>query len=185
MKVTHTINTNSVQRQLSMKLKDIEGPDCMEDIAWLTATYVNTFVPQKTGALRNSVDVVGKLKQSQISWGRARHGKLVTYADYQYQGKVFGPNIPVFDESTHIGWKRSHKKRKDTGRIMGENNGTYIMQYGPNKGKQFTITGYTTPGTGHHWIEKARKSAGYRTWRQSITRLMKERWEKARKEYYG
>lgn len=171
------IDTTTVQRQLSLKLRDIERPDCMQDIAELTADFVQEFVPYDTGALRESIEIRGEWKYSYIAWH-------APYANYQYKGEVWGPNKPVFTNGVHTGWERGKGKRKNTGRMMGTNTGTYVMKYGPNKGKTFEIKGYTTPNTTHHWDIMARKSRGYRVWRKQITDMMKERWENSRKEYY-
>lgn len=57
------------------------------------------------------------------------------YAHYLYQGEVYGPNIPKFDDEGHLIGYWSPPKKNPTGRPLT----------------------YHTEGTGDHWFEKAKE----------------------------
>ncbi len=85
-------------------------------------------IPFQQGALRNSVNFPSGIYGGEIEYN-------TPYAHYQYEGKVYGPNIPIRDAEGNItGWY-SPPKKQPTGRKME----------------------YHTPGTGDHWFEKAKE----------------------------
>lgn len=85
-------------------------------------------IPFQQGALRNSVNYPGGIYGTEIEYN-------TPYAHYQYEGIVYGPNIPIRDAGGNItGWY-SPPKKNPTGRPLT----------------------YHTAGTGDHWFEKAKQ----------------------------
>lgn len=136
-KLLAMLDDKSVQKQCNTIIKDA----------------INQFVPKKSGALRRSAIVTYK----SITWGRG-----LPYAHYQYEGEVYGPNIPIIKEGTIVGWRSIPGMQKyPTGRELGIP--------GEWMGWKF---GYTTPGTHHHWDEYF-KYAPKQKANLEITRLLK------------
>lgn len=85
-------------------------------------------IPFQQGALRNSVNFPQGVYGGEIEYN-------TPYAHYQYEGIVYGPNIPIKDAEGNItGWY-SPPKKNQTGRPLT----------------------YHTEGTGDHWFEKAKQ----------------------------
>lgn len=85
-------------------------------------------IPFQQGALRNSVNYPEGIYGGEIEYN-------APYAHYQYEGEVYGPNIPIKDAEGNItGWW-SPPKKNPTGRKLQ----------------------YHTTGTGDHWFEKAKE----------------------------
>lgn len=117
----------------------------------IIADLIEPYVPFKSGALRQSVQVGPK----QIRW-------TVPYARYQYYGEVYGPNFPIMSKGVIVGWW-SPEKKHPTGRELGVP--------GFWKGWKF---GYTTPGTKHHWIDQMLQN-DRRSMQLRITNYLKRR----------
>lgn len=85
-------------------------------------------IPFQQGALRNSVNYPQGIYGGEIEYN-------TPYAHYQYEGIVYGPNIPIRDAQGNItGWY-SPPKKNPTGRKLQ----------------------YHTPGTTDHFFEKAKE----------------------------
>lgn len=85
-------------------------------------------IPFQQGALRNSINYPQGIYGGEIEYN-------TPYAHYQYEGEVYGPNIPIKDAEGNItGWW-SPPKKNPTGRLLT----------------------YHTAGTGDHWFEKAKE----------------------------
>lgn len=88
-------------------------------------------IPFQQGALRNSVNYPQGIYGGEIEYN-------TPYAHYQYEGEVYGPNIPIRDAEGNItGWY-SPPKKSPTGRKLQ----------------------YHTPGTTDHFFEKAKEQHG-------------------------
>lgn len=88
-------------------------------------------IPFQQGALRNSVNYPQGIYGGEIEYN-------TPYAHYQYEGIVYGPNIPIRDAGGNItGWY-SPPSKNPTGRPLT----------------------YHTAGTGDHWFEKAKAQHG-------------------------
>ena len=84
-------------------------------------------IPFQQGALRNSVNYPQGIYGGEIEYN-------TPYAHYQYEGIIYGPNIPIRDAEGNItGWY-SPPNKHPTGRKLQ----------------------YHTEGTGDHWFEKAK-----------------------------
>lgn len=104
-------NIRTAQRLLNMQIV----ADC------------DPLIPFQQGALRNSVNYPQGIYGGEIEYN-------TPYAHYQYEGEVYGPNIPRYDsEGNLVGWY-SPPKKNPTGRPLT----------------------YNTEGTGDHWFEKAK-----------------------------
>lgn len=97
-------------------------------------------IPFQQGALRNIVNYPQGIYGGEIEYN-------TPYAHYQYEGEVYGPNIPIRDAEGNItGWY-SPPKKNPTGRPLQ----------------------YHTAGTGDHWFEKSKEKN-----LQSWVKLVKE-----------
>lgn len=88
--------------------------------------HMDKYVPRDTGDLASNVE----LRADSITYKSP-------YAHYMYEGKVMGPNIPIFTKGVKepVGFYSPPKK-------------TYT-------GKSIE---YHTPGTGHHWDERMKSA---------------------------
>ena len=131
--------------KLQQKLLDTcDSPEVRQGINKIIRDYANHFVPYKNpaytlpldtakpGALREDTKVTDKT----ITWN-------MPYARYQYYGKVYAPNVPIFGSL--------------------ENGGKVLLGFRSFiKGQPKPITkyptnrklNYTTPGTGDYWIKR-------------------------------
>ncbi len=116
------LNTDRIDRNLkeAQKLLNMQVvADC------------DPLIPFQQGALRNSVNYPQGIYGGEIEYN-------TPYAHYQYEGVVYGPNIPIRDAEGNItGWY-SPPKKNPTGRQLQ----------------------YHTAGTGDHWFEKAKAQHG-------------------------
>lgn len=167
-----TVDTTQAQRGLVLKLNELGRVDVMYDVGNLTADYYNQYVPMKSGELRRSVRVYAGPHRYTISWGNTT--RTAKYAGYQFRGKIFRVNRPLFDQKSKTvkGWyspKGVHKE--ETTRELGvEHDYTFT-----HKGQKFNAHfGYTTTGTHHHWTEEARKDwSAWRKFRLDVTSLLR------------
>ena len=142
-------NRTPLQRKL---LAVVDNDTTRRGINQIIADMANEYVPMQSGDLRASV---GRVGPKTISWS-------AEYARYQYYGQVYGPNFPVIQGGNVVGWY-SPEKKYPTGRELGV----------PGFWRGWTF-GYTTPGTGHHWIDKMMAN-DKRTMQLRITAYLKKR----------
>ena len=124
------------------------------EINQMIGDAINPYVPSNTGALQESMRVY----EDRITWG-----ENLEYARYQYNGEVYGPNIPITKNGMIIGWFSRPGVRYNTGRELGVP--------GEWKGWRF---GYTTPGTMHHWLNVYQRQLKSTTNRSITTFLKRE-----------
>lgn len=86
-------------------------------------------IPSQQGALRNSVNYPDGIYGGVIEYN-------TPYAHYQYEGEVYGPNIPIYDTQGNITGYWSPPNKKPAGRKL---------QYHPEGTER-----------GDHWFEKAK-----------------------------
>lgn len=125
-------------------LKLIDDDEVKIGVNKIIGERANNYVPMKTGALRESMQVT----PDAISWGSG-----LEYGHYQYEGVVYGLNKPLTIQFTDdqngtnvmiTGWKTPAGMVKyPTDRELGV----------PGEYMGWTF-GYTTPGTRHHWIDE-------------------------------
>ena len=114
-----------------------KNPKVMKQIAEKAIDLINPYVPEDSGALRESAHVIYHEKQVQIVWGDNLHRnnrKVPTnaYARYQYGGEVYGPNIPIRVNGVIVGWRSPKDRPKyPTGRSLN----------------------YKSPNARSHWTE--------------------------------
>lgn len=85
-------------------------------------------IPFQQGALQNSVNYPEGIYGGEIEWN-------TPYAHYQYEGEIYGPNIPIYDVDGHLTGYFSPPKKNPTGRPLKQH----------------------TDGTTDHWFEKAKE----------------------------
>ena len=84
-------------------------------------------IPFQQGALRNSVNYPDGIYGGEIEYN-------TPYAHYQYEGVVYGPNIPIYDAAGNLTGFWSPPKKNPVGRPIH----------------------YHTEGTTDHFFEKAK-----------------------------
>lgn len=116
---------------------------------------ITPYVPMRSGALRES----GHATPKYISWN-------TKYAHYQYEGDVYGPNLPGINEGEPA-WLSRHTKQP-IGRKLGEYgsallypkweivNGEFYKSH--SKNPVLYTFGYSTSGTTHHWLDEMWKN---------------------------
>lgn len=91
--------------------------------------YSTPYVPFKTGTLANSAYSASKIGYGEVVWD-------TPYARYLYFGEVYGPNIPVFEDSSGVPTRFfSPPKKYPTGR-------------------QLNYDKSTNPQAGSHWFDR-------------------------------
>lgn len=133
----------------------LTDPEVQIRINKILKDAINQFVPMESGALRNSAEVT----PTSIIWGKG-----LEYAAYQYNGQVYGPNLPIIRQGTIVGWySRPGVTKHPTGRELGV----------PGEWKGW-VFGYTTPGTKHHWYEQYSKDIRWKARTNiEVTRILK------------
>lgn len=82
-------------KQLKNKIDNLIDDKTMMQIHSLFAKLIEPYVPMDEGPLSQSVDVG--------TWPEFIRYKG-PYAHYMYMGKVYGPNIPIFENGEIVGW---------------------------------------------------------------------------------
>ena len=75
--------------------------------------YCDPKVPFRTGTLKNSALTASSIGQGLVVYA-------TPYAGYLYRGEVYGPNIPIMQNGTLVGF-RSPKQKHPTGRELTYN----------------------------------------------------------------
>lgn len=91
------------------------------------AADCDPLIPFRGGALRGSLRYPEGIYGGEIEWN-------TPYAHYQYEGEVYGPNIPIRDAEGNIVGYFSPPSKEPTGRHLT----------------------YQQPGTTDHWFEAAK-----------------------------
>lgn len=157
------LRSGSVRKRL---LAVMSNKETMREVHEELKDFVEPYVPTSSGDLIQSADAL----PSGVVYREP-------YAHYQYEGEVYGPNIPIWrysksDKTSYItGW-RSRKGKVPTGRELGR----------PGKWKGWKF-GYSTPGTTHHWMEEAFKNGGRARFSKRATRVMKARARRLNKKW--
>ena len=131
-----TVSDLGVSTKLQNKLLALIGDDDVKrGVCEIIGERANKYVPMNSGALRESM----RVDSDSITWGDG-----LDYAHYQYEGEVYGPNLPITQEGEITGWYSLKGMTKyPTGRTLG--------MPGEWRGWKF---GYKTPGTTHHWVDE-------------------------------
>lgn len=101
-----------------------KNPNVMKQIAGKAIDLITPYVPKDSGALQESAHVIYHEKQVQIVWGDkkigARGNPTEKYARYQYEGEVYGPNIPIRVNGILVGWRspKGEGSKYPTGRRL-------------------------------------------------------------------
>ena len=99
------LNIEPVIRQLDKLLDD---DATMLEVYSMFAKMCDPYVPMQEGVLSQSV---------QIMPDRLRYPS--PYAHYMYEGIVYGPNIPIFENGIIVGWfSPPGQKKHPTGKLI-------------------------------------------------------------------
>ena len=105
--IRKAVRENGIKRIIALT----KNPNVLKDIAGKAIKIITPYVPKDSGALQESAHVIYHEKQVQIVWGDkkigARGNPTEKYAHYQYEGKVYGPNIPIRVNGIVVGWRSS------------------------------------------------------------------------------
>ena len=145
--------------------KELESNATLTVLGVRIRKVFNQYVPKKSGKLRRSAEVWTENGMVAVRWGTG-----LPYAHYQYEGKIYDFNHVYFRNGVVAGWYSSPAPKKDSGRMMVPNFRTTLFTKGPSafemqNGKRVKVRntgarryivrlGYSTPNTGHHWIEE-------------------------------
>ena len=154
------LRTGAVRKRLLAVMSDKET---MREVHKKLKEFVEPFVPMDTGNLRDHA--------------RALPSGVVyetPYANYQYQGDVWGPNIPIIKGGTIIGWKDTPMSAKHP---MG-----WKFRKTPVVWRGWRF-GYKTSGTTYQWMEEAFKGGGKARFSKQATRVMKARARRLNKKW--
>lgn len=171
VKISAPIQSGPLRKKLLALMSNTET---MREVHERLKDFVEPFVPfGKTGELRENA-----VAQPKGVLYRA------PYAHYQFEGDVYGPNLPVLgpDGPSWI----SRKPKHPMGRKLGENNGFAELQLAykwdggrwkkAKRGETASFKfGYTTPGTHYQWLDEAMKNGGKRRFSRQATEVMKRR----------
>ena len=120
------INDDKVLLKLRLNIANIPKDEAtMTECHDTLATYMEPYVPMKEGILLGSVQVTPQY----VRYG----GPSAPYAHYQFEGIVYGPNIPIIENGVIVGWW-SPPNKQPTGQPIN---------YSPDIHPQAT----------HHWHE--------------------------------
>jgi len=161
------LRSGSVRKRL---LAVMSNKETMREVHEELKQFVEPYVPMSKGGgdLRKSAEV----KPSGVVYESP-------YAHYQYEGEVYGPNLPIWQyikgdkSSIIIDWRSAPGTTKHP---MGRTLGT------PGRWKGWKF-GYSTPDTTHHWMEEAFKNGGKARFSKRATRVMKARARRLNKKW--
>lgn len=124
------VQDDRIITELTTKITNVPNDkDMLTEIHNVYATYMNPYVPMDEGVLSININV--------LSDG-VYYNSL--YARYQFEGVVYGPNIPIFENGVIVGWW-SRPNKQPTGASI---------TYSTEKHPQAT----------HHWNEAMMKDKG-------------------------
>lgn len=98
---------DKVLTQLTLKVSQIpENTKVMTECHNVFANYMEPYVPMQEGVLAHNVEVTPEYVHY-----------LSPYAHYQWEGLVYGPNIPIFENGVIVGWF-SRPNKQPTGKMI-------------------------------------------------------------------
>lgn len=101
---------DTILTKLILKVSEIpETAKVMTECHNIFAEYMEPYVPMDTGILSTNVEVTSDYVHY-----------LSRYAHYQYEGLVYRPNIPIFENGVIIGWF-SRPNKQPTGKSINYN----------------------------------------------------------------
>lgn len=124
------VQDDRIITELTTKITNVPNDkDMLTEIHNVYATYMNPYVPMGEGVLSININVL-----SDGVYYNSPH------AHYQFEGVVYGPNIPIFENGVIVGWW-SRPNKQPTGASL---------TYSTEKHPQAT----------HHWNEAMLKDKG-------------------------
>lgn len=171
LKISAPIRSGPLRKKLLALMSEKET---MREVHAELKDFVEPYVPERTGGLKENVHVVpsGVIYES-------------PYSHYQFEGEVYGPNMPVSIEGNPE-W-RSKRPKYPMGRKLGSKTGVvYIKPWrvridgswhraGKDEPALPYVFGYTTAGTTYQWLDAAMRNGGKRRFSRLATKVMKQR----------
>lgn len=172
-------NTDFMQRAIS-SLKEGMDDATLNDIGEVMGKAMGTFAPYDPHGdgvhLRDDYKIDFYKNAVGVTWGYKR-APTEAYAHFQDEGYIYddnyvkwaqGPDKRTGAPGVQIGWVSSPRPKKRSDRMMGTARNIRLKD-----GRLIHIDGYSTPGTGPHWIEEARKtSTVYNPMRRKIYEML-------------
>lgn len=88
------INNDTILLKLTYNIKNIPKNEAlMTECHNLLAKYLEPYIPMDEGNLSHNVNITPEA----VSY-------VSPYAHYQYEGVVYGPNIPIYENGVIVGW---------------------------------------------------------------------------------
>lgn len=161
----------------------------MWDAAHIVLDSINQYVPEKTGKLKKKGYVLSVSNSKINPWFKIyyRNTSTMPYVMYQYYGKVWGPNYPIFEaenfnpndlkmrkmRSFHTGKWYSAKKKHETYRKFARRRKGVKLK----NGRVIKIEGYTTnkQKVQPMWVEYAERHKNDFTGYAEPVKLLVER----------
>ena len=106
------VKDDSVLLRLQTKIDNIsDNEQVMTECHNIMASYMEPYVPMKTGILSHSAIVTSQY----VRYG----GASAPYAHYMFEGVVYGPNIPIYENGVITGWfSPPGQKKHPTGAML-------------------------------------------------------------------
>ena len=124
------VQNDRIITELTTKITNLPNDkDMLTEIHNVYATYMKPYVPMDEGILMGHVNIL----PDGVYY-------LEDYAHYMFEGVVYGPNIPIFENGVIVGWW-SRPNKQPTGASL-----TYSTE--------------KHPSATHHWNEAMMKDKG-------------------------
>lgn len=109
--MTISLRIASVNVDTGRILEAVEGEPLWTFGATEWHRLYGEYVPMKTGALYNTVNISGGGLKGEIE-------HTVPYAHYAYEGRVMGPNVPIMQGGVAAGWFSPEAPKHYTGAML-------------------------------------------------------------------
>jgi hypothetical protein len=149
-----TKNFWEITKRQEELLEKYKSPETLRHINQIIGEAASYYVPRS--------DDPGKSKHMDESWVARSDGiyYYAKYARYQYHGVVYGPNRLQYNVIRNSAGKVISRTpngfhtpagttKYPTNRMIGE-----VHAFYDKYNLEWVITGYTTPRTTHHWIQR-------------------------------
>lgn len=157
VEVINTANMN----KYATALESLGEKDMMDNCGKIIANGIKPYVPKLSGKLANDYVIYADKDNAEVTWD---HPDMLPYSEYQFNGLVKGPNKVLWGNgpsrtgvaAVQAGWYSPVSPKHYTGHKIGDARTITLKD-----GRVIRINGYTTPGTGAKWTEKATKDISF------------------------
>ena len=100
--ITVSIDTSKLKNILEKRMMDVAHDEKAKlEIHNKLAEMCEPYVPMETGTLAQTTDITSE----GVTYKKP-------YAHYQYEGQVYGPNIPIIEDGVIVGWFSPPRQKK-------------------------------------------------------------------------